>query len=75
MGSRTVRLITEENDMFRYVLKDKSGSVLMERFGDDLKTLKIEEYSALTEILLRGGHIEITYVGQLQKCTSDEGFI
>lgn len=61
--------------MYKCVLRDENGFLLMERHSEDVFEADLTWAVGSEEILKRGGSITFTYVGELQKCDSENGFI
>jgi len=61
--------------MYRCVLYNIDGDLLVERHDEDIFCVDLTWSPGSEEILKKGGSIVFTYVGALQKCESDEGFI
>lgn len=61
--------------MFRCVLKNKEGDLLMEKYNEDIFAADLTWNEGVEEILKKGGSVTFTYVGTLQQCESDKGFI
>lgn len=61
--------------MYRCILKNMDGDLLMERHSDDLFEADLTWSPGTKEILKKGGSVVFTYVGTLQKCESENGFI
>lgn len=61
--------------MFKCVLKDKDGYLLMECFGEDSYDADLMWHEGTSEILKKGGSLVYTYEKNLLRCDSEAGFI
>lgn len=60
--------------MYRIVLRNKNGDLLMEDYLTHLCPFIVQELS-LPGIIKDGGCVEIKWISRLQRCESEDGFI
>jgi hypothetical protein len=61
--------------MFRCVLRNKEGDFLSEKYGECIFDCDMTYFPGVEEILKKGGSLIFTYVGELGRVETEEGFI
>lgn len=61
--------------LYRCVLRNKEGSLLMEKYSEDIGEADLTWSCGSVEILKKGGSITFTYIDELGRVETEDGFI